>query len=53
MAEIVLEEGHDKATVNDSLMAACKKSLQPYQRPFAFKFVEAIPVSENGKVIRS
>lgn len=52
VAEIVLAEGADKPATEERLLLSSKAQLAPHQRPIAFKFVDSIAVSENGKVVR-
>jgi acyl-CoA synthetase (AMP-forming)/AMP-acid ligase II len=53
IANIAIESGADESEIKDRLTKVCNSQLERYQRPTMFIFVDEIPVSENGKVVRT
>lgn len=51
-AEVVPENGVDTAKLKEEILHYCRQRLQPYQVPRIIEFVEHIPISDGGKVVR-
>ena len=51
-AFLVLKEGTDPAGVGDEVMAHVAERLAPYKRVRRYEFVEAIPRTPSGKILR-
>ncbi|MBL4618146.1 MAG: acyl--CoA ligase [Robiginitomaculum sp.] len=52
VAEIIASENQNQMALQKELIQTCKNKLEPYQRPIAYRFVDKIKISENGKVVR-
>ena len=47
------DEGHVSGPDDDALIAHCRRLIGGYKVPRRFRFIEAMPTSEMGKILKS
>ncbi len=51
-ADLVLESGHDLASIREDLLEACRDALPAHKVPATLRQVASLPITVSGKLVR-